>query len=177
MQDNSTSRPSVSKTVHNSQNNTGKQIRELELGTRVAVRDYLYEKWKFVFINKIIGKLYYTIELDDGRRWKRHIDQIRLIGLNNPTVKMCLLWRKIQQLAEVGECFAQDFMSDKHKIPKLINLLIIWLTLTSTVIINFLQKYGQKTVVASLERQTHDSEDDYDDLQQPLPGLPQEMCL
>nr|CAI5818050.1 unnamed protein product [Callosobruchus analis] len=65
--------------------NTGKQIRELELGTRVAVRDYLYEKWKFGFINKRIGKLHYTIELDDGRTWKRHIDQIRLIGQEPPT--------------------------------------------------------------------------------------------
>nr|CAI5850753.1 unnamed protein product [Callosobruchus analis] len=27
-----------------------------------------------------IGKLHYTIELNDGRRWRRHIDQIRLIG-------------------------------------------------------------------------------------------------
>nr|CAI5843532.1 unnamed protein product [Callosobruchus analis] len=32
-----------------------------------------------------IGKLHYTIELDDGRRWKRHIDQIRLIGRETPT--------------------------------------------------------------------------------------------
>nr|CAI5857663.1 unnamed protein product [Callosobruchus analis] len=65
--------------------NTGKQIRELELGTKVAVRDYLYEKWKSGFINKRIWKLHYTIELDDGRRWKRHIDQTGLIGQETPT--------------------------------------------------------------------------------------------
>nr|CAI5864632.1 unnamed protein product [Callosobruchus analis] len=33
--------------------NTGKQMREL--GTRVAVKDYLYEKWKFGFI-RLIGQ-------------------------------------------------------------------------------------------------------------------------
>ncbi|VEN36375.1 unnamed protein product, partial [Callosobruchus maculatus] len=65
--------------------NTDKHIRELQLGTRVAVRDYLHEKWKFGFVNKRIGKLHYIIELDDGRKWKRHIDQIRLIGQETPT--------------------------------------------------------------------------------------------
>nr|CAH7743181.1 unnamed protein product [Callosobruchus chinensis] len=62
-----------------------KKIRELEQGTRVAVRDYLYEKWKFGMINKRIGKLHYIVELDDGRKWKRHIDQIRVIGQKTPT--------------------------------------------------------------------------------------------
>nr|CAI5835241.1 unnamed protein product [Callosobruchus analis] len=49
--------------------NTGKQIRELELGTRVA-------NWEIT---------HYTIELDDGRRWKRYINKIRPIGQETPT--------------------------------------------------------------------------------------------
>nr|CAI5830924.1 unnamed protein product [Callosobruchus analis] len=56
---------------------------------------------------------------------------------------------------EVGECFAQDFMSDKPQDSKVDQFTDYLVDLTSTVILNFLQKYGQKTVVASLERQTH----------------------
>lgn len=59
-------------------------IRELQIGIRVAARDYFYEKWKFGTVIKRIGLLHYMIELDDGRHWKRHIDQLREIGIDTP---------------------------------------------------------------------------------------------
>jgi len=31
------------------------------------------------------GKLHYTIRLDDGRSWERHVNQMRKIGKNTPT--------------------------------------------------------------------------------------------
>ncbi|XP_017469405.1 PREDICTED: uncharacterized protein LOC108361316 [Rhagoletis zephyria] len=56
---------------------------------RVAVRDYLtIYKWQFGKITAVLGVLHYDIKLDDGRIWKRHVDQIRKIGedLNRDTL-------------------------------------------------------------------------------------------
>lgn len=46
---------------------------------RVAARDFLStsEKWRFGVVVEKIGKLHYMIELDDGRQWKHHIDQLK----------------------------------------------------------------------------------------------------
>lgn len=50
---------------------------------RVAVRDYLSnEKWQFGIVDKRMGKLHYDVKLDDGRQWKRHVDQMRKVGEN-----------------------------------------------------------------------------------------------
>ncbi|XP_058827472.1 uncharacterized protein K02A2.6-like [Topomyia yanbarensis] len=57
------------------------KTRELNVGSRVAAREYVHEnKWEFGTIKLRFGKLHYLISLDDGREWKRHIDQIRLVG-------------------------------------------------------------------------------------------------
>lgn len=49
----------------------------------MAARDYLgSDKWKFGTISKILGKLHYEIKMDDGKVWKRHVDQMRKIGGN-----------------------------------------------------------------------------------------------
>ena len=37
-------------------------------------------KWKIGRVKKKLGKLHYLILLDDGREWKRHINQISKIG-------------------------------------------------------------------------------------------------
>lgn len=48
---------------------------------RVAVRDYLStDKWKFGVVDRKIGNLHYEVQLDDGRQWKRHVDQMRKVG-------------------------------------------------------------------------------------------------
>lgn len=48
---------------------------------RVAVRDYIYKiKWRFGVIDAKLGELHYNIKLDDGRIWKRHVDQMRKVG-------------------------------------------------------------------------------------------------
>ncbi|XP_062550294.1 uncharacterized protein K02A2.6-like [Armigeres subalbatus] len=54
-------------------------VRSFSVNERVAARDFLSnaEKWKFGVVAARIGKLHYMIELDDGRMWKRHIDQLR----------------------------------------------------------------------------------------------------
>lgn len=41
-------------------------------------------KWFFGRVKKSIEKLHYLIQLDDGQIWKRHINQIRLIGEHTP---------------------------------------------------------------------------------------------
>lgn len=57
------------------------RFRELELGTRVSAREYVHDnKWEFGIVQKRLGKLHYLILLDDGRVWKRHINQLRSIG-------------------------------------------------------------------------------------------------
>ena len=60
------------------------KVRTVEIGSRVSVRDYYNEKWKFGKVIERIGLLHYIIQLDDNRKWKRHIDQIRSIGENVP---------------------------------------------------------------------------------------------
>jgi len=55
-------------------------------GERVACRNYSgSEKWKFGIVSARKGKLHYTIRLDDGRSWERHVDQMRKIGKDTPT--------------------------------------------------------------------------------------------
>lgn len=57
--------------------------RKLAVGDRVAVRDYLMkDKWKFGMVTRTLGQLHYEVKLDDGRLWKRHIEQMRKIGDN-----------------------------------------------------------------------------------------------
>ncbi|KMQ88518.1 hypothetical protein RF55_11981 [Lasius niger] len=54
-------------------------------GERVSCRNYLgVDKWMFGKVLERIGKLHYKIELDDGRIWKRHVNQIRVIGNKTP---------------------------------------------------------------------------------------------
>lgn len=60
--------------------NSNKIVISLQLRQRVACRHYVgKQKWRFGRIIKKLGKLHYLIHLDDGRNWKRHINQIRKI--------------------------------------------------------------------------------------------------
>lgn len=57
------------------------KVREFQVGTRVLAREYVHEnKWELGLIKQRFGKLHYLILLDDGRQWRRHIDQLRGVG-------------------------------------------------------------------------------------------------
>jgi len=56
-------------------------IRELAEREMIGAWNYLgKDKWRFGRIIKRIGLLHYEIELDYGRVWRRHIDQLRNIN-------------------------------------------------------------------------------------------------
>lgn len=57
---------------------------KFNIGDRVSVRDYYDKKYQFGRIYKILGELHYNIKLDDGRVWKRHLEQIHRIGEGIP---------------------------------------------------------------------------------------------
>nr|XP_029719798.1 uncharacterized protein K02A2.6-like [Aedes albopictus] len=55
------------------------RVRGFKVNERVSARDFLgSSKWQFGTVKERLGKLHYMIELDDGRIWKRHVDQIRV---------------------------------------------------------------------------------------------------
>lgn len=54
-------------------------------GERVSCRNYIgTDKWMFGKVVERIGKLHYTVRIDDGRIWKRHVNQMRKIGDKTP---------------------------------------------------------------------------------------------
>ncbi|XP_036345562.1 uncharacterized protein K02A2.6-like [Rhagoletis pomonella] len=62
------------------------KLRRLQVDDRVSVRDYTStEKYQFGIVIEVLGKLHYNVKLDDGRIWKRHINQIHKIGSIKPT--------------------------------------------------------------------------------------------
>ncbi|GJQ83763.1 hypothetical protein Trydic_g6795 [Trypoxylus dichotomus] len=66
-------------------------------GERVAARHYgQEEKWQFGRIRSVLGRVNYTIELDDGRIWQRHQDQIRKIGEDTPIIQPYQNYEDIQ---------------------------------------------------------------------------------
>ncbi|KAK9693296.1 hypothetical protein QE152_g34328 [Popillia japonica] len=58
------------------------RFRTLNIGDRVAARDFMSKKtrWKFGIVTEQCGLLHYLIKFDDGRIWKRHIDQLKKVG-------------------------------------------------------------------------------------------------
>lgn len=62
-----------------------KNSNDFREGKRVSCRNYQKgDKWMFGRITKRIGRLHYIIRLDDGRTWKRHLNQMRMIGERTP---------------------------------------------------------------------------------------------
>ncbi|XP_055692263.1 uncharacterized protein K02A2.6-like [Lutzomyia longipalpis] len=57
-------------------------VRKLNVGDRVAARNYRQggKKWSFGTISQKLGSLHYMIKMDQGKIWKRHIDQLRRVG-------------------------------------------------------------------------------------------------
>jgi len=56
-----------------------REIRNFKVGDTIAVREYLNKKikWCFGTVIKKVGKLHYIIKLENGKIWKRHINQLR----------------------------------------------------------------------------------------------------
>lgn len=56
----------------------GVKVRELLLGDRVQARNYSVsgKKWEFGTVTRRLGNLHYEITTDDGRVWRRHLDQL-----------------------------------------------------------------------------------------------------
>lgn len=67
---------------NNNEKNRIIPARKFEKGERVAMREYLNKniKWHFVEIIKVLGKLHYIVKMDNGKIWKRHVNQMRKIG-------------------------------------------------------------------------------------------------
>lgn len=60
--------------------NTSKKAREFAVRETVRCRNYRGpSKWKRKIIHRT-GKLHYRVRLDDGRIWKRHVDQLLRSG-------------------------------------------------------------------------------------------------
>ncbi|XP_055613887.1 uncharacterized protein K02A2.6-like [Uranotaenia lowii] len=60
-------------------------VRQFADGDRVRVRDFLSNnKWQFGRVVSKLGKLRYTVRLDDGRIWERHVDHICGVGEHLP---------------------------------------------------------------------------------------------
>lgn len=57
---------------------------KFSIGDRVSVRDYYAKKYQFGRIQKVLGELHFMVKLDDGRVWKRHLEQIHRIGEGIP---------------------------------------------------------------------------------------------
>lgn len=62
-----------------------KEIRSFEIHDKILARNYMSKncRWKKGLVLKRFGKLHYQIKLNDGRIWKRHIDQLRACGKSN----------------------------------------------------------------------------------------------
>ncbi|XP_070377059.1 uncharacterized protein [Dermacentor albipictus] len=53
-------------------------VRLFEVGDRVFVRNYLYgPKWLPGIVDSVTGPVSYLVVTKDGRRWRRHVDQLR----------------------------------------------------------------------------------------------------
>lgn len=59
--------------------------KSFKIGERVSCRNFVgRDKWRFGRIKDRCGKLHYLISLDDGRTWRRHVNQMRSIGQATP---------------------------------------------------------------------------------------------
>ncbi|XP_055714808.1 uncharacterized protein K02A2.6-like [Phlebotomus papatasi] len=72
---------------HDDKKESTKQVdekihRSFKVNDRIAVRNYKEGevKWKFGTIQEKLGKLHYDVRLDNGKLWRRHVDQLRKVG-------------------------------------------------------------------------------------------------
>ena len=64
------------------------RTRHLSVGESVLVRDFVHHpKWKEGKIASQLGPLTYLIILEDGRKWKRHIDHVKPLVTSQPCLE------------------------------------------------------------------------------------------
>ncbi|EZA62137.1 hypothetical protein X777_03744 [Ooceraea biroi] len=57
------------------------KVREFVVKDRVVCKNYYgTQKWLLGRIKTKLGKLHYIVQLDNGKEWKRHVNQLRKIG-------------------------------------------------------------------------------------------------
>lgn len=72
--------PSKEESMDKSNHN---KARQFNIDDRVAVREYMSrDKWRFGSVIERTGDLHYMVRLDDGIIWKRHVNQMRKVGLS-----------------------------------------------------------------------------------------------
>ena len=72
---------------HKESNANDKVITKFLIGSKVFARNYITKpKWIPGTITNVVGSRNYIIQLDDGRRWKRHQDQLRIRTNQTETV-------------------------------------------------------------------------------------------
>ncbi|XP_029053297.1 uncharacterized protein K02A2.6-like [Osmia bicornis bicornis] len=74
-------RPKENTVRGNNINKKQETVRELQLGDRVECRNYYgKEKWALGRVKQKLGHVHYIIRLDNGKDWKRRINQIQKVG-------------------------------------------------------------------------------------------------
>ncbi|XP_029678775.1 uncharacterized protein K02A2.6-like [Formica exsecta] len=65
------------------------ETRNFQVGAKIAAREYLNKKinWRFGIVFRKLGKLHYLVKLENGKMWKRHVDQLCIIGQDVQDVK------------------------------------------------------------------------------------------
>lgn len=65
------------------------ETRNFQVGNKIAVREYLNKKakWRLGIVYRKLGKLHYLIKLENGKIWKRHVNQLRLNEQNTDNNK------------------------------------------------------------------------------------------
>ncbi|XP_029157205.1 uncharacterized protein K02A2.6-like [Nylanderia fulva] len=65
------------------------ETRNFQVGNKIAAREYLDKKskWRFGIVYRKLGKLHYLIRLENGKIWKRHVNQLRLNEQNTENNK------------------------------------------------------------------------------------------
>ena len=54
--------------------------RSLPVNSEILARDFIHKEWLPGTIIGVLGPCSYLVELKDGCRWKRHIDQLKLLA-------------------------------------------------------------------------------------------------
>lgn len=62
--------------------NSSGETKIFQVGDKIAAREYLNKnmKWRFGTVLRRVGKLHYLVKLENGKIWKRHIEQLRTNG-------------------------------------------------------------------------------------------------
>ncbi|KAL1454662.1 hypothetical protein WDU94_010876 [Cyamophila willieti] len=86
-------------------------IRTLNVGDRVIARVYQNNKpaWEYGLVLSKIGSMHYSIQLDNGYIFKRHIDQLKFVSRAAPVPVPVPVKRKSKKKVTFADCPQQEF--------------------------------------------------------------------